>query len=135
MKETDYPQISVSFTEVDFSIQFSSKKQEEISWTKTFKWNDINRICLKSYDYGAPHFLYITIPKVEDNIIVPITETGGEEFLEEVIKRKYVTKNEIDIALAKLGSVNIECWSKNDWKNIIIDINTSMIFIWFNQKI
>jgi hypothetical protein len=110
MKETDYPQISVSFTEEEFTIVFTADDEVESSWSKTFEWVDINRICLKTYDYGAPHFLYIEIPNVEEDIIVPITKTGGEAFLEELINRRLVTRNQIDITLANLKSVHIKCW-------------------------
>ena len=110
MKETNYTKISVSFTKDDFSIKFNAENKEEDSWMKTFNWKDIIRICLKSYDYGASHFLYLEISNIKEDIIVPITETGGEAFLTEIIKRGMITQNQIDIALARLGSMNIECW-------------------------
>lgn len=54
---------------------------------KKITWEKIMKICCKSYDYGAPNFLYITLQDEEERCIIPITERGGEEFWGEVKHR------------------------------------------------
>ncbi len=86
MKETDHPWIEVLFDENEFIVQY--EKPEEDNWTKTFSWKNIIKICYKSYDYGAPDFLYIFFEKNNNKCTIPIHENGGEDFWEEVKRRK-----------------------------------------------
>lgn len=86
MKEIDHPWIKVLFDENEFVLKYENP--EEDNWIKTFSWKDIVKICFKSYDYGAPNFLYIFFEDNNYNCIIPIHENGGEDFWVEIKNRK-----------------------------------------------
>ena len=86
MKETDHPWIKVLFDENEFVVHYENP--EDDNWIKTYFWNKIVKICFKSYDYGAPDFLYIFFEDNNDNCIIPIQENGDDDFWVEVKRRK-----------------------------------------------
>lgn len=106
MKETDHSWISISFNDSDINIEYDSPNAEK--WVKKISWNDITRICYKSYDYGAPDFLYLSLENSEEQYIIPLTEKGGKTFWEEVRIRGMFDQK---LAIIAEGSWNkIICW-------------------------
>ena len=93
MQETDHPYISVSFSEESIKVIF--KRENKI--VKNIKWNEIKRIFYKTYDYGAPDFIYLSLDnfplKKGNKVIIPVTETGGEALWEEIKKRGLFDQN------------------------------------------
>jgi hypothetical protein len=85
MKETDHPWISISFDETEIIIKYAASDYE--NYVKKLKWGWIVRICYKSYDDGAPDFLYVSLKNKDEKYIIPITEKGGNDFWEEVKNR------------------------------------------------
>lgn len=106
MRETDHPWIHVIFNALEITMVFDSPKAE--NWERKFKWDNVTKICYKSYDYGAPNFLYISLSDETEKIILPIDDKGGDSFWEEVKRRGLF---DIGRALKAEGSWNtIDCW-------------------------
>ena len=111
MKETDWPRISVTFSEETIDVQFRSDREGEDGWDKQIKWADIFRISYKTYDCGAPDFVYIHLDEGFDaEAIVPMTETGGEGLWKEIQARGLVSENEA--LIAQRSENEITSWPK-----------------------
>ncbi len=107
MRETDYRFVSISFDESNIVIKHEKSGIE--SYIKKFNWEMITKICYKSYDFGAPNFLYISLKNKDENYIIPITEKGGTDFWKEV---KYRGLFDQKLAIIAEGSYNqIFGWS------------------------
>ncbi len=109
MKETDHPWIKVSFDEQQFIVEYEDLEGK--NWVQTFQWSTITKICFKSYDYSAPHFLYIFFSDNEMKCIIPIHENGGEAFWAEVKKRKLFDPRNAIVADTSIPEYN--CWPDN----------------------
>lgn len=107
MKETDYPRIYVNFDENTITINFKPDIEDE-PWSKAISWNDIVQICFKSYDYGAPHFLYIKIKNSDEKFIIGITDQGGTQLWKEIQRRGLVSVNKAKIVESTWNEYN--CW-------------------------
>ncbi|MHA1989492.1 MAG: hypothetical protein ACW98A_00915 [Candidatus Hodarchaeales archaeon] len=86
MKETDHPYISVTFTEDDITIVLGRPEEERI--IEKVPWSSIRKIFYKSYDYGAPNYLFLSLDEFPLNkgmkYLVSITENGGKALWEEI---------------------------------------------------
>lgn len=105
MKETDHPHIKVDFNGEVITVRFRSNDEED--WDKEIKWADIVRVCYKTYDYGAPDFLYIHTDDGHDaEAIVPVTDTGGDVLWKEIQERKFFDWSKIKNWDKRENSIN-----------------------------
>ncbi|MBN1331117.1 MAG: hypothetical protein JXA54_16715 [Candidatus Heimdallarchaeota archaeon] len=97
MKETDWPNVSVSYNEETFTILYN--KQGEENWKKSYTWKALTKVCFKSYDYGAPHFCYLYFKDNSDEIILPVEENDTcVAFWKELKKRGMFDPNKEIVA-------------------------------------
>lgn len=77
-------------------------------WQKAVQWEIIQKVCFKSFDYGAPDFIYLFVVDEEGPYIIPISE-GRDDPLWTEIKERGLFPSRLEIK-ADTGLSQFHCW-------------------------
>ena len=79
------------------------------SWSDSFRWNQIERICFEATDPVYSDDLYFFTSERAESYVVPTEARGGSDLWEEVLRRKlFDPELAVEAALSESGMF---CWA------------------------
>ena len=77
-------------------------------WTAQFRWNDVERVCLKVEDLTCSDGIYVFTSLRPESWVIPTEAAGGLGFLDELIKRELF---DAELAIkAAAATEGLFCW-------------------------
>jgi len=89
-------------------IHLKVKRFLRRGWTADIAWHEIVRVCFKAEDFTLSDGIYLFVRERPESYAVPVEAVGGQELLEELIRRELFPA---DLAIKAATAVEgVFCW-------------------------
>ena len=89
-------------------IHLQVKRFLRRGWSADIAWDEIVRVCFKAEDFTLSDGIYLFVRGRPESYAVPVEAVGGQELLEELIRRELFPA---DLAIrAAVAPQGVFCW-------------------------
>lgn len=96
---------TITFDEVGFTRHVAPPGGE--AWTDSVQWDEIVRVCLEMQDFLGTDSLYVFTAARPESYQMPLLAEGGQELLNELIRRKLFPA---ELAIKAASGEGVYCW-------------------------
>ena len=90
------------------NVHLAAQPPGRESWTQSFRWDAVQRICFKAEDMLVSDGIYVFTSTRPESYVIPTEAIGGAKLWEEILRRRLFDHQLAIEAAASAGG--LYCW-------------------------
>jgi hypothetical protein len=92
----------------DQSVHVRAEPPGKASWSQSFRWESVVRICFEAEDMWASDGIYVFTKERPESYVIPTEAHGGDKLWSEILRRKLF---DVGLAIEAARSTGgLYCW-------------------------